>query len=56
MNKDKVLAEAPLEFAGETSTYTGKIPLTREKATELQVLAMQPETANFGWAKRFFKN
>ncbi|MDX1624744.1 MAG: hypothetical protein R3199_12280, partial [Gemmatimonadota bacterium] len=46
----ETLVETPLDFAGETSTYEGALP-DREGATELVVIAADPERANFGTAR-----
>lgn len=52
-----VLHEVPLHYAGEQSTYEGTLPLNEAEAegTVLEVLAMDPEHANFGMARRALK-
>lgn len=46
----EVVAEAPLPYAGETSTFAGSVP-SADGAAELQVLAIDPARANFGIAR-----
>jgi hypothetical protein len=48
----RTLAEAPLVFAGETSMYEGRLDPPEPGDYELQVLAMDPERANNGMARR----
>jgi hypothetical protein len=45
-----VVFEGPLSFAGTTSTYTGAVALFDPGEYQLQVLAMDPKTGNFGMA------
>ncbi len=47
----KIVARAPLSFAGETSMFSGKLPVPSGRGwrdVELEVSASQPETQNFG--------
>lgn len=46
----KVVAEAPLAYAGEASRFAGEISPPSAGAYELEVLASQASTANFGRA------
>lgn len=48
----RVVAEAPLAFAGETSWYAGRLATSEPGEYELQVLALDPERANNGIARR----
>ncbi|MFQ5637592.1 MAG: hypothetical protein ACE5IR_06305 [bacterium] len=48
MQDNKVIAETPLEFTGEVSTFAGKLPVKTAGAVEVVVLAMNPGNANFG--------
>lgn len=48
----RVVAEAPLAYAGTTSTFEGFLSGAPGGADELQVLASDPERANFGSASR----
>ncbi len=43
-----MVAETELEYAGESSTYRGTLPLESAGSYELEVLAMDPANANFG--------
>lgn len=45
-----MIAQAPLTFAGEVSTFAGEITPSSAGEVELRVLAAQPEEANFGRA------
>ena len=47
----QVVAEAPLAYAGTPSTYTGRLAVAAAGAAEVEVLAMDPSTANFGRAR-----
>jgi hypothetical protein len=47
-----IVAEVPLQYAGETSTFAGKIQLTTAGTFEVEVLAMDPANANFGLDRR----
>lgn len=42
------VAEIPLTYAGEASTYAGTLPLAATGEYLLEVLAASPETATFG--------
>ena len=44
----EVVAEAPMHYAGTTSTYEARLPLTGTRDLELQVLAADAEEVNFG--------
>lgn len=49
----RVLESEPLEFAGETSVYEGRITVPDgHRGLKLQVLAMDPAKANFGMVER----
>jgi hypothetical protein len=45
-----VVAESPMHFAGETSSFEGSLDLPDAGTYELQVLALDPERANTGMA------
>jgi len=47
-----VVAETPLEYAGSTSTFSGRLTGHEPGAFELQVIAQDPDRANFGWVAR----
>jgi len=47
-----VVAEAPMAFAGETSMYAGQLAAPEPGEYEVQVLALDPERANNGMARR----
>lgn len=47
----EVVAESPLPFAGETSTFAGAVEAPGTGPAELQVLALDPERANVGMAR-----
>lgn len=47
----EVVSEAPLSFAGETSTFAGSVPSPGTGPAELQVLAIDAERANLGIAR-----
>jgi len=49
---DREVAQAPLEFAGTTSTYRGQFGPVPPGDYTLQVLALDPAQANFGMATR----
>ncbi len=55
MQRGRVMTEVPLAFSGEQSIYSGVIKLEHSGRSELQVLAIQPETANFGIIKQRLK-
>lgn len=48
----RTVQETPLSFAGETSTYSGHLKPSEPGAAVLEVWAMQPDKANFGWARK----
>lgn len=48
----QVVEETPLEFAGETSHFSGELPLRKADEFELRILAMEPSNANFGMYSR----
>lgn len=51
---DTVLQTAILTYAGETSVYAGRVSVPAEDGLSLQILAMDPSTANFGMIERPF--
>ena len=51
---DVVLETAPLAYAGETSVYEGRIAVPAEDGLSLQILAIDPSTANFGMIEQPF--
>jgi hypothetical protein len=48
----KVLQEIPLRYAGKISTFDGQLTVSSGGEFELEVLAMDPSTANFGKAEQ----
>jgi hypothetical protein len=52
MDGDDVVAEAPLEFSGQTSVYTGTVRSPRPGAFTLVVAAADTDGVNFGTAER----
>jgi hypothetical protein len=44
----RVVAEAPLSFAGTTNEYDGTLTVPEEGATEVRVTARDAERVNFG--------
>lgn len=48
----EVLAEAPMRYAGTSSTYESRLPLPDDPSLELQVLASDSDRANFGAERR----
>jgi len=46
------VVEAPLRYAGETSTFEGRLVAPEAGPAELVVLALDPERANFGQARQ----
>ncbi len=46
------MAGVPLQYAGVSSTYAGSLPLSGTNAVDVEVLALDPERANFGFASR----
>jgi hypothetical protein len=52
LRKGKVVAEAPLRYAGETSTYEGSIDAPGAGTYQIEVLASDELTVNFGRAAR----
>ena len=48
VRNDEVIEEVPLGYAGEPSTYEGSLPLAAAGSFTLEVLALEPATANFG--------
>jgi hypothetical protein len=49
---EEVLAESGLLYAGERSTFAGRLPLGSAGSADLVVLAMDAETGNFGQFRR----
>lgn len=52
MNKGKIIKEIPLEYAGQSSTYTGKLSHDIAGNFEIEVLASDAASANFGMVKQ----
>jgi len=52
MDGDEVVAEAPLQYSGQTSTYGGTVPSPRPGAFTLVVEAADTDGVNFGTATR----
>lgn len=52
VREGEVVAEAPLRYTGEQSTFGGPLTAPGPGAYTLQVLASHPERANFGLAAR----
>lgn len=52
ISEGKIEAEIPMEYAGVVNTFKGEVPATNPGQMELQVLAMDPENANFGVTKQ----
>ena len=52
MDGDDVVAEAPLQYSGQTSVYTGTVPSPRAGAFTLVVVAADTDGVNFGIATR----
>ena len=52
MRGNTQFAEIPLEFAGTTSTYVGRVGIEQRGAVELQIIAMNSNTGNFGMVRR----
>lgn len=52
----EILESAPLGYTGETSLYEGPIQIPEGDGLVLQVVAMDPERANFGMAELAFDN
>jgi len=50
LKDNQVIEEAPLKYAGEKNTFTGKIKPVPPGEYQLQVLAIDPLNANFGVA------
>lgn len=48
LSDGKPVTEAELDFSGETSIYDGELRAPRPGSYELEVVAMDPATANFG--------
>jgi len=52
MDGDDVVAEAPLQYSGQTSVYSGTVPSPRPGAFRLVVEAADTDGVNFGTATR----
>lgn len=52
IREGRVINDVPLRYAGEKSTFTGRVPLSTAGPIELEVLAMDPANANFGMVRR----
>jgi hypothetical protein len=52
MDGDDVVAEAPLQYSGETSLYSGTVPSPRPGAFTLVVAAADTDGVNFGTGTR----
>lgn len=48
----EIVASAPLEFSGDTSVYGGSVRAPEPGSYVLEVVAVDPATANFGTARR----
>ena len=48
----KIEAEIPLQYAGVQNTFHAEIPASAAGPLELQLLAMDPESANFGMTRQ----
>ncbi|HUO85248.1 MAG TPA: hypothetical protein VM534_09055 [Thermoanaerobaculia bacterium] len=48
LQENRVVAESPMRYAGETSLFEGTIGLPAAGRFELQVIASEPAEANFG--------
>ncbi|MFQ5689832.1 MAG: hypothetical protein ACE5HQ_06140 [Gemmatimonadota bacterium] len=51
----RVVAERPLRFSGERSVFEAEMPVPEPGPLTLEVLAMDPSTANFGIVRRPLK-
>ena len=52
VREGKIETEIPMQYAGVVNTFKGDVPVTSPGQIELQLLAMDPENANFGLTKR----
>ncbi len=52
MDGDDIVAEAPLQYSGQTSVYSGTLPTPRSGAFTLVVSAADTDGVNFGSATR----
>lgn len=52
MRDGQIVVEAPLTYAGEQSTFAGRLRLPSAGPAELQVVASDAANANFGIARR----
>jgi hypothetical protein len=48
LRQGKVETEVPMSYAGVQNTFHGDVPVAEPGSVELQVIAMDPESANFG--------
>ncbi len=48
MRNGRILAEAPMHYAGETSEFEGELTPPEPGNYELQVIGMEPSKTNFG--------
>ena len=52
VREGKIESETPMQYAGVVNTFKGDIPVSNPGQVELQVLAMDPDNANFGLTKQ----
>ena len=52
VREGKIETEVPMQYAGVQNTFKGDVPVASPGQIELQVLAMDPENANFGLTKQ----
>lgn len=52
---DQTMAEVPLTYAGEPSTFAGTLPVAKPGEFTLEVLAIDPANANFGIVRRLVR-
>jgi len=52
VREGKVEQEIPMTYAGVQNTFHGDVPVAAPGAVELQVLAMDPSSANFGMTRQ----
>ena len=51
VREGKIESEIPMQYAGVQNTFKGDVPAAAPGQIELQVLALDPENANFGLTK-----
>lgn len=52
IREGKIETEVPMTYAGVQNTFKGDVPVSSPGQVELQVLAMDPDNANFGLNKQ----